>query len=206
MRFMELKEAFKDYTLFSIQEIRKIDASFHRRRLNEWQSKGYIKKIIRGYYMFSDIEMNEHVLFEIANRIHQPSYVSLEMALSYYHLIPESVYSITSITTKRPHKYQTDLGEFTYRYVKPSLFFGYRLITYQQNKTFKIGYPEKVIVDFLYLNPHIESYDDFKSLRINITSFKEQIHDKKIFRFTEIVGQKRLMQTMRRFMEYMTHA
>lgn len=206
MRFLELREAFKDFTLFSISEIRKIDESFHRRRLNEWQEKGYIRKIVRGYYVFSDIELNEHVLCEIANRIHKPSYISMEMALGYYHLIPESVYGITSITTKRPHTYETEVGKFMYRYVKPSLFFGYQLINYQGDRTFKIGYPEKVIVDFLYLNPHIKSHSDFESLRINRASFQEQIEENKLIRFTEIVGQKRLMQTVGRFMEYMTHA
>ena len=99
MRFLEFRNALKTFTLFSINEIKKIDNNFHRRRLNEWQEKGYIKKIIRGYYIFSDLEVNEKVLFEIANKIHSPSYVSFEMALSYYHLIPESVYVITSAST-----------------------------------------------------------------------------------------------------------
>ncbi|RQW01933.1 hypothetical protein EH222_14260, partial [candidate division KSB1 bacterium] len=76
MKFLDLKEALKGYTLFSVQEIKKMDPTFHRRRLSEWQEKGYIKKIIRSYYVFSDVELDEPVLFEIANRIHQPSYIS----------------------------------------------------------------------------------------------------------------------------------
>lgn len=206
MKFLDLKEALKEYTLFSVQEINKIDNTFHRRRLNEWQEKGYIKKIIRGYYMFSDVKLNEQTLFEIANRIHQPSYISLEIALSHYHLIPESVYGITSITTRKPYKYRTSLGEFSYRYVKPSLFFGYELVNYQTNKIFKIGYPEKVIVDFFYLNPHIKSPNDFESLRINITRFWEQIDEHRMYQFVERIAQKRLIHTMRIFMEYMKHA
>lgn len=206
MRFLDLKETLRDYTLFSIQEIKKIDSSFHRRRLNEWQEKGYIKKIIRGYYLFSDVQLNEHVLFEIANRIHQPSYISLEIALSYYHLIPESVYGITSITTRKPYKYKTIFGEFGYRYVKPSLFFGYELVNYQPNKIFKIGYPEKVIVDYFYLNPHIKSPKDFESLRINTTQFWELIEEPKMHESVERINQKRLIQTMRIFMEYMKYA
>ena len=95
MQYIELKNGLKDFTVFSVSEIRKIDPHFHRRRLNEWQDKGYIKKIIRGYYIFSDLKLSEEVLFEMANRIYAPSYVSFEMAISYYHLIPESVYGIT---------------------------------------------------------------------------------------------------------------
>lgn len=206
MKFLDLKEALRGYTLFSIQEIKKIDPTFHRRRLSEWQEKGYIKKIIRGYYMFSDVELNEPVLFEIANRMHQPSYISLEMALSYYHLIPESVYAITSITTRKPYQYSTPLADFTYRYVKPALFFGYELVNYQPNKIFKIGYPEKVIIDFFYLNPHLKSPSDFESLRMNTTRFWELIDEQRLDQFVERIGQKRLRRTMRIFLEYMKNA
>lgn len=89
MQYIELKEALKGFTVFSLMDIKKVDSSFFRARLNEWQDKGYIKKVIKGYYIFSDIELSENVLFDIANRIYSPSYVSFEMALSYYHLIPE---------------------------------------------------------------------------------------------------------------------
>ena len=206
MKFVDLQEALKGYTLFSVQEINKIDPTFHRRRLSEWQEKGYIKKIIRGYYVFSDVELDEPVLFEIANRIHQPSYISLEIALSHYHLIPESVYGITSTTTKKPYQYSTLLGEFSYRYVKPALFFGYELVKYQPNKMFKIGYPEKVIVDFFYLNPHIKSPDDFESLQINTIQFWQQVNEERMYQFVERIAQKRLAHTMRIFMEHMKHA
>lgn len=81
MRYIELREYLKDFTLFSISDIRKIDPNFHRRRLTEWQDKGYILKVIRGYYLFSDTKINEQALFQIANRIYQPSYISFERTL-----------------------------------------------------------------------------------------------------------------------------
>ncbi|GAI56933.1 unnamed protein product, partial [marine sediment metagenome] len=96
MKYLELKSELRDFTIFSLNEIRNIEPGFHRRRLNEWQDKGYIKKVVRGYYIFSDLKLSEEILFKIANRIYLPSYISLESALSYYHLIPESVYGITS--------------------------------------------------------------------------------------------------------------
>jgi len=55
MKFLEFKNELKDFAIFSLNEIRTIDPNFHRRRLNEWQDKGYIKKVIRGYYIFSDL-------------------------------------------------------------------------------------------------------------------------------------------------------
>jgi len=101
MQFLELKKNLKDFMIFSKRDIEKMDQSFHNQRLSEWQKKGYIKMIRRGYYIFSDLEINESILFLIANKIYSPSYVSLEMAFSYYNLIPESVYSVTSVTTEK---------------------------------------------------------------------------------------------------------
>lgn len=205
MRYLEFKEALKDFSVFSIAEIRKIDSQFHRRRLNEWQDKGYIKKVIKGYYVFSDLELNESVLFEIANKIHHPSYVSLEMALSYYHLIPESIYTITSISSRRPCKYKTPLGDFTYRKVKPELFFGYELLK-NNSRWFKIATLEKAILDYFYLNPHLRTQSDYDSLRLNAQLFRENIDEEKIHLYLDKFSQKRLTKRMNTFLEFMRNA
>lgn len=66
MRYLELKEHFKDFPVFSLSDIRKIEPDFHRRRLSEWKEKGYIKSIIKGSYIFSDQEpgeKNKNLLF-----------------------------------------------------------------------------------------------------------------------------------------------
>ncbi|MCK5567627.1 MAG: hypothetical protein KAI62_06925, partial [Actinomycetia bacterium] len=84
MKYIELRKKLKDITVFSIKDIEKsADKRFHRRRLNEWQDKDYIKKIIKGYYIFSDIKTDDDVMYKIANKIYDPSYISLETALSY---------------------------------------------------------------------------------------------------------------------------
>ena len=80
MQYVELKEQLKNFKIFNLNDIRKIEEDFDLRRLNEWQKKNYIKKIRQGFYIFSDLEINEQTLFVIANRIHEPSYISLEMA------------------------------------------------------------------------------------------------------------------------------
>ena len=139
MKFLELKSELRDFTIFSLNEIKNIEPGFHRRRLNEWQDNGYIKKVVRGYYIFSDLKLSEEILFKIANRIYLPSYISLESALSYYHLIPESVYGITSISTRKTYHFVTSIGEFIYRALKPPLFFGYDFLKVKQNSIVKAG-------------------------------------------------------------------
>jgi predicted transcriptional regulator of viral defense system len=203
MRYLELRESLKDFTVFSLNDIRAIDSSFHRRRLNEWQEKGYIRKVIKGYYTFSDLELNEVVLFEIANRIYAPSYISLEMALSYYHLIPESVYGITSVTTRKTYRFKTGVAEFAYRTVKPALFFGFELVRYN-SKVFKIAAIEKAILDYLYLMPHLRTEGDFQSLRLDRDMFFEQVNQERMNEFLALFASKALAgrtSKLRRFLE-----
>jgi predicted transcriptional regulator of viral defense system len=202
MQYIELKKSLQDFTVFSLVDIRRVDSSFHRRRLNEWQEKGYIKKIIKGQYVFSDLELSENVLFEIANRIYAPSYVSLEMALSYYHLIPESVYGITSVSTRRTYSFKTPIADFTYRTIKPALFFGYELVKYN-DKVYKIASVEKAILDYFYLHPDIKSVNDFGSLRVDWDMFFEQINEGKIYKFLERFAQKTLSRRFRSFWKFL---
>ncbi|RLB27756.1 MAG: hypothetical protein DRG66_04865 [Deltaproteobacteria bacterium] len=205
MQYLELKNSFKDFTIFSLTDIKRIDASFHRRRLNEWQDKGYIRKIIKGYYISSDIEIDENVLFEIANRIHKPSYISFETALSYYHLIPESVYGISSASTRKTYTFKTPIGEFNYKTIKPDLFFGYDLVSYD-NRHIKIASIEKAILDFFYLNPHIKRYPDFASLRISRDIFLEQAEEERLYRFLSRFAKKTLTKRVKSFLEFIKNA
>jgi len=205
MKFLELKSELKDFTIFSLNEIRNIEPDFHRPRLNEWQDKGYIKKIIRGYYIFSDLQLSEEILFKIANRIYLPSYISLESALSYYHLIPESVYGITSISTRKTYHFRTSIGEFIYRTLKPPLFFGYDLIKFQE-KYLKMASMEKALLDYFYLHPDIETEQDFYSLRINKEMFFEKMNEEKLQNFLRKFNQKKLTGRINRFWSYIKNA
>lgn len=205
MQYIELKESLKDFTVFSLSDIKAVDNSFHRRRLNEWQEKGYIAKIIKGYYVFSGLEINENVLFEIANRIYGPSYISLEMALSYYHLIPESVYGITSVSARRTYRFETPIAEFTYRTLKPSLFFGYELVKYD-DKVFKIASAEKAILDYFYLNPDVKTEKDFASLRIDKDMFFEQVSEEKLDQTLRLFAKKALTKRVQSFLRFIQDA
>lgn len=205
MRFIELKDALKDFTIFSLRDIEGIGSKFHRRRLNEWQDKGYIRKILRSYYIFSDLKLNENILFDIANRIYAPSYVSFEMALSYHNLIPESVYVVTSATTRRTYSFKTPIARFIYHTLKKELFFGYELIKYN-GRYFSIAAMEKAILDYLYINPGINSESDFESLRLNSELFLQKLDENKLYSFAEKYCQKKLLKRMNNLMRFMKNA
>lgn len=148
----------RDFPVFSLADIRVAHVGFDRRRLSEWQKKGYIKKIIKGYYLFSDVDIEESTLLAIANKIYKPSYISFETAMSYYRLIPESIYMITSASTRRTSRFETPMARFSYRTIKPALFFGYSLLPGGT----KMAFLEKALLDYFYLNP----FDVFSRISI----------------------------------------
>lgn len=201
MQYLEIKEKLKDFIVFSASDISKIDPDFHKQRLSEWQKKGYIKKVIKGYYIFSDLAINESVLFIVANKIFDPSYISLEMALSYYGLIPESVYSATSVTSKKTYTFNSPLVRFSYRKIKPELMFGYQLVKYE-NHTFKIAEIEKVILDYFYINPKLRDDGEFKELRINEETFGEKVDLKKLEKYLAQFNNKAMEKRVNKFIKY----
>jgi predicted transcriptional regulator of viral defense system len=179
----------------------KVDPGFHKQRLSEWQKKGYIKKVAKGYYIFSDLEINESVLFIIANKIFDPSYVSLEMALSYYGLIPESVYGITSATSRKTYKFASSIGQFNYRQIKSELMFGYKLVNYK-NHNFKIAEIEKAILDYFYVNSKLKTEGEFEELRINKDTFQENVNVGKLKNYLAQFNNKTMEKRVNRFIKY----
>ena len=202
MNFVNFKNSLKDFTVFSIADIRAVHGGFDRRRLSEWLKKGYIKKIIKGYYLFSDVEIDESTLLAIANKIYRPSYISFETAMSYYRLIPESVYMITSASTRRTCMFETPMARFSYRTIKPALFFGYSLLP----GGIKMAFMEKAILDYLYLNPALRIANDFASLRINREEMLGRLRMERLIDFAQRFNQKRLLKTIDQFLSWLEYA
>lgn len=205
MQYLTLKKELKDFVVFSTLDIKKIDCNFHKQRLSEWQAKDYIKKITKDKFIFSDLAINENVLFLIANKIYSPSYISLEMAFSYYNLIPESVYGITSVTSLKTKSFKTKFGKFSYRHIKPELLFGYKLAQHG-NYNYKIAEIEKVLLDFFYLNANIKTADDFYELRFNTDNFKISSDNDKLSLYLKMFGNKSLSKRINSFLEYIDYA
>ena len=104
--------------LFGVSEVAAI-ALLHR-----YTKQGFILRLKRGLYAFPDALPPE--VF-IANKLYEPSYVSLEFALSYHRVIPETVYEITSVSPKATRRFET-LGKiFSYRKIKKTAFAGYSI-------------------------------------------------------------------------------
>lgn len=201
MTYILFKERLGWLKLFSLTDIRKVFPSFDSRRLVEWQNKGYIKKVINRWYIFADIPIEERFFFWASNRIYHPSYISMETAFSYYDLIPEAVYMTTAVSTLKTKSFDTSLGTFSYRHVKPTLFFGYRLLDWKGFPV-KMAEPEKLILDYLYLNPQLNRREDWQGLRLHQTTLHELINVPRLEEYLTLFRTKTLDKRVSQFLQY----
>ncbi len=202
MNFVHFKNLLRYFPVFSLADIRAAHSGFDRRRLSEWQKKGYIKKIVKGYYLFSDVDMNESTLSAIANKIYKPSYISFETAMAHYRLIPESIYMITSASTRRTYLFKTPVARFSYRTIKPSFFFGYSLLS----GGIKMAFMEKAILDYFYINPAVRTENDFASLRINRDEMLTRVNKKRLTDYVRRFNHKRLSNSIEHFLAWLGYA
>ena len=127
-------------------------------KIRALEKDGQLIRLKRGLYVVSDEVSGKPVNACLcANHIYGPSYVSLHWALRWYGLIPERVYTMTSVTTKRSRMFENSLGRFTYEQVKPEYFaIGVNSIE-EDGVTFMMASREKALCDMIlhdtYLPP-----------------------------------------------------
>ena len=114
--------------------------------LHRYTKRGAFVYLKKGFYA---LKTNMPSELEIANKIYAPSYISLEYALSFYKVIPETVYTVTSITTKATREFTVSDIVYKYSKIKKNLFFGYEPIK-KDNALILMAVPEKALVDYLY--------------------------------------------------------
>jgi len=161
LKRIEVEEKLKDLGLevFTPQEFKGVFNVSLKRAANFISSNlrsGLFVKLRNNFYTIKDSHPD---YFFIANKLYQPSYISLETALSYHKIIPEVVYGNTSITTKTSREFETPIGNFTYRHIKTEAFTGYELREVDRYKVL-IAEPEKALADYLY-------FVDLKKISLN---------------------------------------
>lgn len=149
-------------------------------RLNQWVQQGKLIQLRRGLYVVDEpFQKNKPTPECIANRLKYPSYISMNYALFYYDLIPEGVYTITSVTTRRGQVFQNPFGQFRYRHIKIEYFWGFQLLK-QDSRHISIAYPEKALLDYLYFMAGTINPDRINELRLQNL---EQLSPKRLSEF-----------------------
>jgi hypothetical protein len=121
------------------------------------EKRGEIVRLKKGLYVVSDKISRKLVSLElIANHLYGTSYVSLETALSHYGLIPERVYAVRSMTTKRAKRFDNVFGRFEYITVPVGYYSpGICRQTVNNEYAYLIASPEKAICDLILATPNL---------------------------------------------------
>jgi predicted transcriptional regulator of viral defense system len=148
----------------------KVKPGLIRQQLTRWTKSGRIYQLRRGLYAIAPPyqKVIPHP-FLIANQIQPASYVSGPSALAFYGLIPELVSTTLSVTTGRPGRWETLLGVFEFRHIKPELLQGYRrssLGGIQSDQQAMLATPEKALLDLIYLQPGGDAPEYLGELRL----------------------------------------
>ncbi|PKQ46644.1 type IV toxin-antitoxin system AbiEi family antitoxin domain-containing protein [Confluentibacter flavum] len=126
-------------------------------KISELLKSKELISIRRGLYITGPkMDLTTPEPFLIANHLRGPSYVSLESALSYWAMIPEKAYEISSVTIKTSKLYKTPVGRFSYQQLKiPYYSYGIKNIRYSPKQTMLVASPEKALCDKIVLTPKI---------------------------------------------------
>jgi hypothetical protein len=113
--------------------------------------KGELIRLKNGFFVIAEKIEKDPVPYEqIGNLLYGPSYISFEWALSYYGMIPEGVYVVTSAAANRSKSYKTPLGTLDYFYLSHSRY----VIGIDQQENFAGGFliatPEKALADLIH--------------------------------------------------------
>ncbi|MBO4512056.1 MAG: type IV toxin-antitoxin system AbiEi family antitoxin domain-containing protein [Victivallales bacterium] len=148
-------------------------------RISLMLKKGEIIQIRRGLYAFAEA-LRKGLIVEgvLANMIYGPSYVSEEFALSYYGLIPEAVYAVTSVCIGRSRSFDTPFGRYAYRYSRSKAYsIGIDRIG-DKGRSFLMASPEKALFDKAFFDKRFNGDDPedylLEDLRVDLDMLAAQ--------------------------------
>lgn len=177
-------------------------------KVRNLELSGKVIRLKKGLYVVDPSVSRVALSTElIANHVYAPSYVSMSSALRYYGLIPETVYTIQSMTIKHSRSFETPIGRFDYTFINREAFhIGITSIN-KQSYAFLMATPEKALCDLIANSPQVnlryakdvEVYleDD---IRMDIDDFRNM--DISVFEHYAEVGKKaRSIQSLIKYLK-----
>lgn len=119
--------------------------------------KGALVKLAKGYYSLR----KDFDIWELANLVISPSYISLNSALFYRGVSFQAMGRVTSVATLN---YEREIGDYLFKYyaMKDTLFFNLEGVDYRGGVS--IARPERAILDCFYFGilPNIDNPEKIK--------------------------------------------
>lgn len=175
MKYLDFKNRFRRFPLIDQNLLASAgeDLQILRNQLTGWQKRGLVQKLRNGFYILNE---SDRLLipsrFYMANQVMSPSYVSLESALHFYGIIPESVKDVTLVTTRKTVRFETPFGLFRFHHISPPAFCGFEVIRDEAGLNVLVAKPEKALLDLIYFHKREAKAAGFElwfeSLRIQL--------------------------------------
>lgn len=186
---VQSKISEKNIKVFKIADLEKllgIGCVAATKIAERYTKKGIFVRLKRGLYAPS---FNFPSPYLLANKVYQPSYISFETALSYHHIIPERVYSVTSATTKSTREFEIKDISLEYLKIKKQAYTGYAPVK-ERDEIILMAEREKALADFLYfVNLGKKRLPERLNLR--------EIDREKLFSFIEMFERPRMVKLAR---------
>ena len=204
MRLSELKKQLKNYPIFKTSELLLFsNGNKHtlETQISQWVKKDELIQLKRGLYCFNPekggVKINKLL---VANKLYEPSYISLEYALSHYGLIPEAAFQITSVTVRKTNKFTNKLGVYIYHHLKQDMFFGFKQEKINEDVILTAD-KEKALIDYLYINQKsIKPTDEYlESLRLQNIKMLSQT---RLSKYARATGKAKIVKISQLFKKY----
>ncbi len=163
-------------TIFTIDDLRQIwqikDKNYLKTVINRLFKSAKITRVKRGIYAVN----NDYNIYELANKIKSPSYVSLETVLQKKGIVfqdySNSIYTISDNTTN------IKVGKNTFKYFKIKDEILFNPLGVENEDFVNIASVERAIVDRIYLTPGYY-FDNLRKVNIKKLKKISQIYNKR---------------------------
>ena len=175
MNYTEFRNKMYPLACFNINQVYAWDPGFNRNNLPRWVAKGLLIRLRQGLYTFPEYKGKADFPYYFANRMYNPSYISIHTALAFYGIIPETVVQITSITSLKTAFFSNSFGDYSYKTVQDDLMFGYDLRPVNDEQMVAFATPEKALLDLLYIYPFYNTMKEIEELRLDEDFLQEDL-------------------------------
>jgi predicted transcriptional regulator of viral defense system len=132
-----------------------------RLRKNLYVAKNYLDTAERKGFFPDYVEFT-------ANKIHPPSYLSLDYVLHEHNMLTEIPRNITSMGLRKTDQFSNELGNFIYHKIKEELYLGFKVVKKGNFSILKAS-KTKALFDFLYLRKRLLVDENaVRELRLNL--------------------------------------
>ncbi len=182
---MKIFDSLDKFPYFTIEAVKQLldapspDDGSVRTTLYRWTKSGDIVRLKKGFYMtrrFYETHRSDEEFSSMVSAILIPqSYLSLEYVLQRNGILTDVTYPVTAVTMKQTRVFENKLGTFSYRNIKPGLYYGFTISEYFGIPIAKAN-AAKALFDYLYLRKlSIYSADEGENLaeklRLNLDDF-----------------------------------